>query len=265
MTETFAALLLAHVLADFIFQTRAMVAAKHRSVPMLAHGVIVLVTAIVTTGSLHPALLALAVLHLLIDLIRTHLAPRHAHRFGAGPLSVFLADQALHLLTLAVVALAVPGLYAAGLWGQSPPAFLPDLTLLPGLMALLAGLILATRAGGFAVGFLMAPWSADLSRLAQDRPPGDMPRPSEGLLNAGQAIGLLERGLIFLLVLTGQPAGIGFLIAAKSVLRFGTVGNDRAVSEYVIIGTLASFGWAIAAAHLTVLLLAPLGISLPNP
>ena len=58
-------------------------------------------------------------------------------------------------------------------------------------------------------------------------------------------IGLLERGLIYLMFIAGQPAGIGFLIAAKSILRFDAASNN-AKAEYVIIGTLASFSWAIA-------------------
>ena len=67
-----------------------------------------------------------------------------------------------------------------------------------------------------------------------------------GLPKGGATIGFLERGLIYILVVGGQPASIGFLIAAKSILRFGVIDENRAVSEYVIIGTLASFGWAIA-------------------
>ncbi|MFN3824261.1 MAG: DUF3307 domain-containing protein [Pseudorhodobacter sp.] len=251
MIETFVALLFAHVLADFVFQTREMVAAKQRPVPMAAHGLIVLVTTIATTGSLHPSLVALAAVHLAIDLAKTHLAPRLTEN-RLGP---FLADQAAHLASLGALAVVVPGLYASGLWAQPFWETILPLSHLPGLMALAAGAVIATRAGGFAVGFLMAPWAADLAMRS-----AATPQRTEGLLNAGQTIGHLERGLIFLLVLTGQPGGIGFLIAAKSVLRFGTVGDDRAISEYVIIGTLASFGWAIAAAHLTLALLAPLGI-----
>ena len=41
--------------------------------------------------------------------------------------------------------------------------------------------------------------------------------------------------------------GIGFLLAAKSVFRFGDLNNskDRNLTEYVLIGTLLSFGIAI--------------------
>jgi hypothetical protein len=61
---------------------------------------------------------------------------------------------------------------------------------------------------------------------------------------------------------------VGFLIAAKSILRFGSVKDDRALSEYVIIGTLASFGWALIAAYATLWglsALPPLGILPTTP
>ena len=55
----------------------------------------------------------------------------------------------------------------------------------------------------------------------------------------------------------GQPTGVTFLIAAKSVLRFNTVSGDRKASEYVIIGTLASIGWAMLTALAIVSLAGP--------
>ncbi len=119
---------------------------------------------------------------------------------------------------------------ASGFW---PP--LPDGALI--LAALICGGIAATRVGEFAIDLLMA-------RYRMDAQP-------QGLENAGRTIGLLERALIYLMVMIGEPTGIGFLIAAKSILRFDTVSKDRNVSEYVIIGTLASFGWALAMALAT--------------
>jgi len=88
---------------------------------------------------------------------------------------------------------------------------------------------------------------------------------SKSLPGAGRVIGHLERGLIFALVLFGQAQGVGLLIAAKSILRFGAVKDDRRLSEYVIIGTLASFGWALVVAYATLWALSglpPLGIPL---
>jgi hypothetical protein len=91
---------------------------------------------------------------------------------------------------------------------------------------------------------------------------------AESLPGAGRVIGHLERGLIYVLILLGQPQGVGLLIAAKSILRFGAVRDDRALSEYVIIGTLASFAWALLAAYATLsglTLLPPLGIPPATP
>lgn len=73
----------------------------------------------------------------------------------------------------------------------------------------------------------------------------------DGLKNGGRMIGQLERALIFLLILTGQPAGIGFLVAAKSILRFEEA-KKQPVAEYVLIGTLLSFTLAITFSVLTV-------------
>ncbi|MCY1125524.1 DUF3307 domain-containing protein [Frigidibacter sp. RF13] len=232
MIETFAALLFAHVLADFVLQTGWMVANKRAPAAMLSHIAVVFVTAAATIGTLHPILLGLAGAHLLIDTLKTF-----SGRRGLIP---FLADQAAHLASLAALARLAPDLWDGGQWS--------GLTAAPACFALAAGLILATRAGGFAVGFLMEPWAPDMP---------------VGLLGAGRAIGMLERGLVFILVMTGQTGAIGFLIAAKSVLRFGAVGDDRKISEYVIVGTLASFGWGIVTAILTLSLLTylpPLGI-----
>jgi hypothetical protein len=56
-----------------------------------------------------------------------------------------------------------------------------------------------------------------------------------------------------LLILIGQPAGVGFLITAKSILRFGDVrdSSQRKLTEYIIIGTFMSFGWGLLVAVLT--------------
>src|SRR5690606_5965444 len=239
MTETFAALLLAHVLADFVFQTRWIVLNKRRIAVLLLHGAVVLALMQAAFGRVDAwEFLALALLHVIVDGVKARLA--------TPGLGAFLADQGAHLATLAALAALRPDLWAGGAWA--------GLAWLPGLMAVVAGAVLATRAGGFAVGLLMAPWAGD-----------DLPK---GLTNGGKLIGLLERGLIFLLVVVHQPAGIGFRIAAKAVLRFETAWKDQRAGEYVIIGTLASFGWALLAAYATQALMAalpPIGIPAAIP
>ena len=70
---------------------------------------------------------------------------------------------------------------------------------------------------------------------------------NQSLPNAGKWIGYLERILILTFVLTNNIEGIGFLLAAKSVFRFGDLNkaNGIKVTEYILIGTLSSFTIAI--------------------
>ena len=72
----------------------------------------------------------------------------------------------------------------------------------------------------------------------------------DGLRNGGKLIGQLERALIFLFIFISQPAGIGFLVAAKSILRFEEAKKQK-LAEYVLIGTLLSFSLAVALSSAT--------------
>ena len=58
---------------------------------------------------------------------------------------------------------------------------------------------------------------------------------------------MFERILVYTFIITNQFAGIGFLITAKSILRFSETKKEieRKEAEYIIIGTLISFAFAI--------------------
>ncbi len=226
--QTFTALLLAHVLADFIFQTRWMVARKRNVFVLLLHIAIVFALTAAALGGVWEVAIPVAYAHFVIDGIKVWVLPeRLRDSFGA-----FLGDQVAHLVTLAVAALLWPGAAGQSLWAPWL-----DIATAPALV--LSGLILTVIAGGYAVGLLTARFQVQMEAQEQ-----------EGLSDAGRVIGQLERALIFLLIMVGQPAGVGFLIAAKSILRFDTAAHQRA-GEYVIIGTLASFAWALAIAYAT--------------
>ncbi|MBL9058797.1 MAG: DUF3307 domain-containing protein [Mangrovicoccus sp.] len=227
MIETFILLLLAHVVGDFVLQSGWMVRDKHRPQVLAAHVGVILACSIVATGSLSPALFLLALAHAGIDAIKTG--------FRLNGLGWFLADQAAHVATLALAALIWPEIWANGLWMQ---VLAPGTAAWVPVVALhLAGILIATRAGGFVIGTLLAPYLDETPELTE----GSLPA-------AGHMIGLLERGLTYVLVALGQPVGVAVLIAAKSVLRFSTVSGDRRVADYVIIGTMASIGWAVLTA-----------------
>jgi ABC-type proline/glycine betaine transport system permease subunit len=72
-----------------------------------------------------------------------------------------------------------------------------------------------------------------------------------GRLGVGQKIGYVERLLIFIFVLCGSIEAIGFLITAKSILRFSESSKDKQYAEYVLLGTLLSYLLALIVALAT--------------
>ncbi len=241
MLETAAALIFGHVLGDFTLQTVWMVREKRRPPALLAHVAIVTAVSWAALGfpPAWPLIAWIAVTHAAIDAAKAF--------WGRGGFRPFILDQTAHMAAIALGAAVVPGAYALGLWAAPTTAFVPDIARLPEALALGAGLIATVWAGDHAVSALMTGVA----------PPSAL----DSLPRGGRLIGKLERLLILMLVLAGQPDGIGLLIAAKSILRFNEVTGaaDRHVSEYVIIGTLASFAWAIAIGYATVAALGALG------
>ncbi len=247
MLETAIALAFGHLVADFTLQTDWMVRRKREWRVLLAHvGLVLLATWIALGFAPVPLLLVLiGVSHLAIDWAKL--------RWGGAGFTGFAVDQAAHAVTILAAAALFPGAWAAGLWGHAPAPLAPIASQLPAAMTLAGGLIAAVWAGGYAVQALMQGVK--------------LPADPQSLPKGGQLIGRLERLMILMFVLAGEPGGIGFLIAAKSILRFNELARDEdlRVSEYVIIGTLASFAWGLAAAFATQALLAALAVPLAAP
>lgn len=256
MLETFTALFVAHLVADFVLQFRWIIDNKHRVHGFALHTLIVGLTAAIALGALGPgssqavmAVLLATAAHALIDALKIWLSGTPWVRNSLhGQLSLFLADQLAHLLTLGIIALLFSAAWQSGYWASNWPHI--EGSLLPGF-CLLGGFLLTTRAGGFAIAFFMQGFLQPTEESAPPQTPPESVKKSEpGLPQGGAWIGLLERTLIFLLVLMGQFGAIGFLIAAKSILRF-QYASERSHGEFVIIGTLASFTWAILFTWLT--------------
>jgi hypothetical protein len=76
---------------------------------------------------------------------------------------------------------------------------------------------------------------AALARL--DLRPSDTDDP--GRARAGMSIGMLERALVFAMVLAGEFGGVGFVVAAKGLVRPCQL-EGKGFAEYVLIGTLLS-------------------------
>lgn len=112
-------------------------------------------------------------------------------------------------------------------------------SLLLSALVLVIGVLVTVWLGGPVVGRIVAPYADQLKN-------------EPGLTEGGRMIGYSERLLIFVFVLADAPTAIGFLVTAKSIFRFGEVTGEakRKHAEYVIIGTLVSFAYAVTLSYL---------------
>ncbi len=215
-------LLIAHLLTDFVLQTRTMVTAKssrnYGSVWLYIHAGIAGASAYLLTAmwSLHYIFWVTAITHLIIDVWKNALP-------NPNRTSIFLLDQLFHLLVIAGLCVWIIG------WDSvsAMAAALPEREI--GMVIL--GVLILMNPAGYLIEKLTWKWSHAVG--------------SDDLPGAGHLIGILERIMIFVFVLLNQYAAIGFLIAAKSIMRFGSISQKRLVTEYVLVGTLLSFTIAI--------------------
>ncbi len=226
----FLMLITAHFLGDFVFQTDKMVAEKKEGTKgLLKHAAILTLITMIITTSLNPLLYILVfVFHFAIDKLKIH-------KIGDS-IKGFLIDQATHIITTAAIAFVFGNIA----WSQTAGR----IQFYPQILIIVSGLTLCVSVGSVVVEKFTTRFLNEI---------GD----PQGLINGGRTIGKLERGLTFLLIIFGQPAAIGFLFAAKSILRFGEIkeSGQRKEAEYIIIGTFASFGWAMLISFTTNLLI----------
>lgn len=234
------ALLLAHVLGDFVFQHRRVIEGKlagrftaylehvavHALLSVLA---LVLFTDRIGDWRVWVLLGVILISHPLIDWCKTRLKSHGNHH-----LTLFLADQALHALIIAIGAAWVSGLSIYELITAALP-------LNPDVALVLLGYTLALFGVGWLNGLLLRPLA---DRYAEETKRDSAAR-REGLSQAGMIIGWLERALILTAVLLQSPVGVGFVLAAKSVFRFENTKAGQQAAEYFIIGTLVSVTEAV--------------------
>jgi len=232
-------LLAAHLIGDFVLQTKAMVKEKRRPGILILHGAIVAAVSylLVARWKVWEVPLAIFLSHIGIDFIKTRLGKPGALAFGL--------DQLCHLGVIAALAWLAPRWGGLSQWteGLGQPWW--------AIQAALSGFILTVYTGGLLVGFWVQPYLDEIqTAIGVSESPFTHAR---GLTNGGRLIGQWERAIIFFFVAIGQPSSIGFLIAAKSIFRFGELKDreNRMEAEYITIGTLMSFGWAMAVSYST--------------
>ena len=233
-------LLIAHCITDFLLQSNKWILDKRRKVwsskYLWYHGMITGALAWIFVPDLK---LWWAILFIMITHIITDGWKLTAEKKRGTKLSLFLIDQLIH-----VIVLVITWLWIIDGWKQMN-TFLQ--TYLPNYRILLRvlGYLLMIGPVGYIIQFLTRKWMFELD-------------PDDSLKEAGKWIGILERVLTITFIYIGQFGAIGFLVAAKSILRVIDKPDkpnseptlikpfsSRKRTEYVLIGTFLSFTIAI--------------------
>lgn len=238
-------LLLAHFITDFYLQPKSWVldrerahfkslgllkhTATHALTSALALGMCIFMSQLSFSVNVVLAWLAIWLSHYLIDVVKSYVKPSA---------TALLLDQLAHIVMLTLI-----WGWLTGLW--------------PFVMAWTLGFLLQRDMLIIAMAYLLAarPVSFFTAAVLQ-RQAEALAGSAQGLIEAGRMIGYVERWLIVSFVLTGQFIGIGFLLAAKSIFRFGDLSqaHERRLTEYMLLGTLVSFTSALAIGGLAVYL-----------
>lgn len=212
---------IAHVLSDYYFQTDASSKEKNengfKSKFLLKHALITFVCSWLLSFDIHFVFCALgiSILHYIIDGLKKNL---NTSRYS------FFIDQILHLIVLCVFVWIFNRYFESKVIWNIPIS-------IKWLVIMLGYLICIKPANIFIRETLIAGKIESISDTTTE------------LKNAGKLIGILERILVLTFVIIGKLEVVGFLIAAKSILRYKDTNTIK--TEYVLIGTMLSFGIAM--------------------
>ncbi|MCL6296081.1 DUF3307 domain-containing protein [Jejuia spongiicola] len=225
MLTLFIKLILAHFIGDFLLQPQKWVihkeTHKHKSKFLYWH-ILVHLCALILVLQIDfkywLGILIIIISHYIIDIIKLNLKSLLNNRL------LFGLDQLAHLIMIALVV----SIY-------EPYDFSIDTLYNPKFLLLVTSILGVTVVSSIIMRTIISKWY--LKEDSND----------ESLENAGSYIGMLERLFVFAFIITQHWEGIGFLLAAKSVFRFGDLSKakDRKLTEYILIGSLLSFGLAI--------------------
>ena len=226
-------LLSAHLLADFFLQSDKLCKAKNESgkkgvIAQLAHAFIHALSAYILLADWKNWIIPLVIFvsHLIIDVLKSRL-------HGKGTVA-FLCDQSVHILVIVLL--------WWWLYDDSTQAcgWLANVVSSKQLWAVILAYLSITKPASVLISKFIRNWTPSNNMQGQ------------GMPRAGEWIGYIERVLILTFVLTGNIEAVGFLLAATCVFRFGDLNKAKEIkiTEYVLLGTLASFTIALIFAFL---------------
>jgi len=221
-----------HCFGDFVFQSGEMANEKLESKKTFFKHCAIYGTSLffvtVFFGNVFQVILfssVIALTHLAIDLGRVFLEKRLAPNNRKGIFSLFILDQFLHLITLALFAAALPepnfiGNHIRGLFHT----YFHETTAL-NLSLIIFVYVLCSFPAGVFIKKLFILWGFQKAEVG---------------VESGYIIGILERMCVLTLALLGQYTAISFVIAAKSLARMEQFKQPDFAEKY-LVGTLLSF------------------------
>ena len=221
-------LLSSHVIADFFLQFDWLCKGKRkegmRGIAFQAiHALIHAACAYLLVGDWGGWIIPLVIFitHFIIDIAKVKWFPTST--------IAFLIDQLAHIAVMMGLWWALYVNQAVGM------TWVNDIAQSSTLWAILIGYMLMLKPSSLLISMFIRGWTPSNGMQTQ------------GMPNAGKWIGYIERVLILTFVITGNIEGVGFLLAAKSIFRFGDLNKAREIkiTEYVLLGTLASFSIAL--------------------
>ncbi len=220
--------LIAHLLGDFIFQSSNLSTKKGNKhlTSHLFHALIIGITSYLLSFNFGfwMASLAIAIIHLGADLLKAHCNSPSKCRSKLS--TSFFVDQLVHILVILFVVLAYNYFFGISFYLSLPE---------PKILATILAFVFCMKPANIII--------INLFSVFNVKTPSENSNSEEdkSLVNAGKLIGIMERMITLVLILNSQYEAVGLVIAAKSILRF----SSTAKSEYVLMGTLLSFGFAI--------------------
>lgn len=227
--EVFIRLLFAHVVGDFMCQTDEFCRKKQTNgicgLHVYLHSLVIFVLSWIALCSFSSWWLALiiGIVHLLIDAVK-----RKDYLWS------FLIDQIAHVICIAIIAYIA--VYKVSYVNLCLDFDVVNAVCLYALVFLLNG-----KPANLLIRHLLKAYSV--------KSPKEVDGANESI-RSGKLIGNLERWLIIIFMLCGQYESIGFLIAAKSIIRYKD--GDTSKTEYVLAGTLISVFIAVISGLLLV-------------
>ena len=218
-------LLIAHIIGDFFLQPQKWVTEKEqkklKSPKLYLHIAIhiILLFVILWDVSLWLPIVIISGSHFIIDAVKLLIQKKKTKRI------LFFIDQLLHIVVILIVYFVF----------TNSNFHINDLVTQDNLLLLFC-LLFLTIPVSIIMKTIFSKWN--ISKLTEG---------NESLKDAGKYIGILERILVFIFIVADHWEAVGFLITAKSVFRFGDLkeSKHRKLTEYILIGTLISFGIAI--------------------